>query len=152
MGSRERVLDFLSGSGVSYEQREFDASTKSSALAARALGCTVAEIAKSVVLVGAKTAVVVISGDKRVDVGKVGALLGEPLRVAAPGEVRQRTGFPIGGVPPFPHASGVTVLPDASLARFRHVWASAGTPSSVFRVGSSDLVKLVGRGPYELSE
>ncbi|HUI23323.1 MAG TPA: YbaK/EbsC family protein [Nitrososphaerales archaeon] len=53
-------------SGVRYDLREFDESTTSSALAARALGCTVGEIAKSVVFVGSKTAVVIISGDRRV--------------------------------------------------------------------------------------
>lgn len=152
MGSRERVAEYLSRSGVRYELREFDESTKSSALAAQALGCTVAEIAKSVVFVGEKTAVVIISGDRRVDATGLASVMGSPLRMANPEEVRERTGFPIGGVPPFPHAAGVTVLPDSSLTRFGHVWAAAGTPNAVFRMSSADLVKLVGSGPHELSE
>ena len=152
MGSRERVADFLSRSGVAYELREFGESTRNSSLAAQALGCTVAEIAKSVVFVGKAIAVVIISGDRRVDRGKLSTAVGEEVRVATPEEVRRRTGFPIGGVPPFPHESGVVVFPDASLARFRRVWAAAGTPNAVFSIGPSDLLKLVGRGPYELSE
>jgi prolyl-tRNA editing enzyme YbaK/EbsC (Cys-tRNA(Pro) deacylase) len=136
---------------VPVEVREFDESTRNSELAAQALGCTVPEIAKSVVFVGKSTAVVVISGDKRVDAAKLSKLIGEEVRVARPDEVRERTGFPIGGVPPFPHVEGVEVYPDASLARFQHVWAAGGTPNAVFRIGTSDLLRLVGRGPFELA-
>lgn len=152
MGSRERVAEYLSKSGVSFELREFGESTKNSSLAAQALGCSVAEIAKSVVFVGASTAVVIISGDRRVDPSRLAEAVGGEVRVAKPDEVRERTGFPIGGVPPFPHAQGVEVLPDASLARFRAVWAAAGSPNAVFKIGTQDLIRLVGRGPFELAE
>ena len=151
MRSRERVAEFLSNSGVDHVMREFGESTKNSVLAAQALGCTVAEIAKSVVFAGRETAVVIMSGDKKVDQAKLSEVVGERVRIATPEEVRLRTGFPGGGVPPFPHGAGVAVYPDASLARFRYVWAAAGTPNTVFRIGTSDLLKLVGRGPYALS-
>ncbi len=151
MGSRERVADYLSSSGVPVEIREFGESTRNSELAAQALGCRVAEIAKSVVFVGRTTAVVIISGDKRVDAGKLSKLVGERMRIAKPEEVRERTSFPIGGVPPFPHAEGVTVFPDSSLTRFRDVWAAAGTPNVVFRIASGDLIRLVRKGPFELA-
>ena len=111
-----------------------------------------AEIAKSVVFVGERAAVVVISGDKRVDRGKLSKVMAEEMKVATPEEVRDRTGFPIGGVPPFPHAQGVEVLPDQSLARFEGVWAAGGSPNVVFRIGSVDLVRLVGKGPFDLAE
>jgi prolyl-tRNA editing enzyme YbaK/EbsC (Cys-tRNA(Pro) deacylase) len=152
LGSREKVAEFLSKSGVVYEMREFDESTRSSALAAQVLGCTVPEIAKSVVFVGEATAVAVLSGDRRVAISKMQDYIGLGARVAKPDEVRERTGFPIGGVPPFPHAGGILVLPDRSLTRFSHVWAAAGTPSSVFRMRTADLIGLVGRGPNDLSE
>jgi len=152
VGSRERVAEFLAKSGAPFALREFDESTKNSALAAQALGCTVAEIAKSVVFVGKATAVVVISGDRRVDQAKLSRLAGGEMRPATPGEVRERTGFPIGGVPPFPHLQEVAVFPETSLGRFREVWAAAGAPNAVFRIGTSDLVRLVGRGPFELAE
>ncbi len=151
MGSRERVVDFLTRSGAAFELRDFGESTRNSSLAASALGCTIAEIAKSVVFVGRMTAVVTISGDRRVGQSKLSGLMGEPMRTATPDEVRERTGFPVGGVPPFPHREGVRVLPDTSLARFSHVWAAAGTPNSVFRISTSDLLRLVGAGPYELA-
>jgi prolyl-tRNA editing enzyme YbaK/EbsC (Cys-tRNA(Pro) deacylase) len=152
LGSRERVSEYLSRSGVRFELREFDESTKNSALAALALGCSVAEIAKSVVFVGEKTAVVIISGDKRVDGGKLAKVTGTELRIAKPEEVRDRTGFPIGGVPPFPHGERVTVLADSSITRFGHVWAAAGTPNSVFGIETPDLLRLLGTVPVDLAE
>ena len=152
MGSRERVSEYLSKSGVRCELREFDKSTKNSVLAAQALGCSVAEIAKSVVFVGEKTAVVIISGDKRVDGTKLSKVTGAELRVAKADEVRDRTGFPIGGVPPFPHGEGVAVLADASLTRFGRVWAAAGTPNSVFEIGTPDLLRLLGSRPVDVAQ
>ena len=151
MGSRERVAAFLEKSGASYQLREFDESTRSSALAAQVLGCTVAEIAKSIVFVGTRTAVAVVSGDRRVSVRKLSAVIGE-ARMANPDEVREKTGFPIGGVPPFPHSEGVAVLPDVSLTRFEGVWAAAGAPNSVFRMAPPDILRLVGAGPFDLCE
>jgi prolyl-tRNA editing enzyme YbaK/EbsC (Cys-tRNA(Pro) deacylase) len=146
------VADFLREIGVEAKIREFDESTKNSALAAEALGCTVAEIAKSVVFVGARTAVVIISGDKRVSLGRLGAALGDDVRIATPEEVREKTGYPIGGVPPFPHNEDVWVFADNSLARFDYVWAAAGAPNSVFRIRSKDLAALLGTGLWELAE
>jgi len=151
LGSQDTVERYLSKSGLKVELREFGESTKSSTLAAQVLGCTISEIAKSVVFVGKGTAVVIISGDKKVDTLKLTKEAGEVMRVATPAEVRERTGFPIGGVPPFPHRDGVLVYPDVSLTRFREVWAAAGTPNTVFRVGSADLVGLAGRGPFDLA-
>jgi len=152
VGSRERVSGFLSKSGAKYELREFDESTKNSVLAAEALGCSVAEIAKSVVFVGEKTVVVIISGDKRVDGAKLARVMGIELRVAKADEVRDRTGFPIGGVPPLPHDESVEVVADASLTRFGHVWAAAGTPNSVFGIGTSELLRLLGSEPVDVAE
>jgi prolyl-tRNA editing enzyme YbaK/EbsC (Cys-tRNA(Pro) deacylase) len=151
LGGQESVEGYLSKSGLNFEVRKFEESTKSSELAARVLGCTMAEIAKSVVFVGNGTAVVIISGDKKVDTLKLAKEAGEVMRVATPAEVKERTGFPIGGVPPFPHREGVLVYPDVSLTRFREVWAAAGTPNTVFRIGSSDLVRCLGRGPFDLA-
>ncbi len=151
MVSRERVADYLAKSGLKVELREFGDSTRSSALAAQALGCSVAEIAKSVVFVGSGTAVVIISGDRRVDPVKLARETGEEMRIATPMEVKAKTGFPIGGVPPFPHNEGVLVYPDVSLSRFGQVWAAAGTPNAVFRIESSDLFGHLGRGPFDLA-
>lgn len=137
---------------MSVDIREFDASTKNSALAAKALGCTVAEIAKSVVFRAAGAVVVVISGDKRVDTGKLSELTGGDVSVATPDEVRTLTGYPIGGVPPFPHLDGVRVYCDESLRRFENVWAAGGAPNVVFRISSKELVENVGGTPVDVAE
>ena len=152
MGDHERVSEYLSKSGAKYELREFGESTKNSALAAQVLGCSVAEIAKSIVFVGEKTAVVIISGDKRVDGARLANVVGAKLRVAKADEVRDRTGFPIGGVPPFPHREGIAVLIDSSLTRFARVWAAAGTPNSVFGIDTVDLFRLLGSKPVDVAE
>lgn len=152
-GGAERVALFLEGRGIRVETRVFDESTKSSALAAQALGCSVAEIAKSVVFLGSSGCyVVVISGDRRVDPAKLSRASGEPVSVARPDQVRERTGYAIGGVPPFPHGPGVTVYCDASVARFQSVWAAAGTPNAVFRVATADLFRTAGSQPADLSQ
>ncbi len=88
--------------------------------------------------------VVVLSGDRRVDIGKVGKMVGGQVRVATPNEVRVSTGYPVGGVPPFPHWREVRVMVDASLMRFASVWAAAGAPNAVFRISPWELVGLVG--------
>jgi prolyl-tRNA editing enzyme YbaK/EbsC (Cys-tRNA(Pro) deacylase) len=152
MGSKQRVLEFLEKSGVDSEFREFDETTKSSALAAIALGCPVAEIAKSVVFMAPGPLVVVISGDKRVDASKLARVSGGAPRVATPSEVRDATGYPIGGVPPFPHDEGVRVLVDESLGRQRWVWAAAGAPNAVFRIEVKAIVSLTGGGLRDLAE
>jgi prolyl-tRNA editing enzyme YbaK/EbsC (Cys-tRNA(Pro) deacylase) len=151
VGSREKVAEYLSRSGIIFEIREFEESTKNSALAAQALGCSVAEIAKSVVFLGAKTAVVILSGDKKVDPTKLAKEAGGEMRIASADDVRERTGFPIGGVPPFPHNADVLVYPDRSLTRFDEVWAAAGTPNAVVKLSAKALIDHVGRGPFDLS-
>ncbi len=145
------MREYLRSVGLDGDIREFSSSTKNSALAAEALGCTVGEIAKSVVFVGKGALVVVISGDRRVDPGRLASAAGVPVRVASPEEVREMTGYPIGGVPPFPHRSDVSVLLDASLTRFKSVWAAAGSPNAVFRVSPADLIRIVGRGPLDVA-
>ncbi|MDA4125173.1 MAG: YbaK/EbsC family protein [Thaumarchaeota archaeon] len=150
-GSKELVADFLSKAGIPVEVREFSGSTKNSALAAQELGCGVEQIAKSIVFKGSRTFVVVLSGDRKVDAAKLENLVKGPVKAATPDEVRENTGFPVGGVPPFPHRDGVEVIPDLSLARFADVWAAAGTPNAVFRVRTEDLFRMLGREPAELS-
>jgi prolyl-tRNA editing enzyme YbaK/EbsC (Cys-tRNA(Pro) deacylase) len=144
VGSRERVAAFLLAAGIDSGIREFDESTRSSALAAAALGCSVSEIAKSVVFVGDGPVVAITSGDRRVDPGKLAVLVGTDIRLATPGEVRELTGYPIGGVPPFPHDEGVRVYADRSLARNERVWVAAGAPNAVFQVRVDRLAFLVG--------
>lgn len=143
-GSR-RVSEYLKEKGIEARVVTLDESTRTSQLAADALGCTVAEIAKSIVFrAGEQAVVVVISGDRRVDSKKVGAILGAKVGNADADTVKALTGYVIGGVPPFPHEPSVKVLLDRSLTRFERVWAAAGTPNSVLNLSVAQLRGQVG--------
>jgi prolyl-tRNA editing enzyme YbaK/EbsC (Cys-tRNA(Pro) deacylase) len=134
LGDRHRVM-------------EFEATTRTAADAAAAIGCTVAQIGKSLVFRGAgsnRPVLVVASGVKRVDEAKVAAAVGEPIARADADFVREATGFAIGGVPPVGHKETPIVLIDESLMSFGEIWAAAGTPNAVFRLTPADLVALTG--------
>lgn len=149
---RERVGDFVKQRRLSVRLVDFAGTTKNSALAAQALGCSVAEIAKSVVFSTGRGIVVVISGDKRVDSAKLSRLIRGELTFATATQVKQITGYPAGGVPPFPHYDGIRVLPDSSLGRFREVWAAAGLPNSVMKLATNDIIATLGAGLVDVAE
>jgi prolyl-tRNA editing enzyme YbaK/EbsC (Cys-tRNA(Pro) deacylase) len=130
--------------GPEFQVLEFEASTRTSQDAAAAIGCTVAEIAKSLIFKSAqgRAVLVIVSGVNRVDEKKVGALLGKKIGRADADFVREATGFTIGGVPPVAHATPPIVLIDQDLQRFPIVWAAAGTPNAVFRITPADLIRL----------
>jgi prolyl-tRNA editing enzyme YbaK/EbsC (Cys-tRNA(Pro) deacylase) len=140
-----RVQDVL---GAGFRVLEFDASTRTAAEAATAIGCTVAQIAKSILFRAAdgRAVLVVASGSNRVDERKVAALLGEAIGRADADFVRAATGFAIGGVPPVGHAGPVAVLLDRDLLAFETIWAAAGTPNAVFRLTPAELAGLTGAG------
>ena len=125
---------------------EFDAGTRTAADAAAAIGCTVAEIAKSLLFKAAsgRPVLVVASGVNRVDEKKVAALLGEKISRADADFVREKTGFAIGGVPPVGHVEALVALIDADLLQFETIWAAAGTPNAVFKLTPGELVELTG--------
>jgi Cys-tRNA(Pro) deacylase len=130
--------------GPAFQVLEFAASTRTSQEAAAAVGCTVAEIAKSLIFKSAsgRSVMVIASGVNRVDEKKVRALLGEKIERADADFVRDQTGYAIGGVPPVGHATPPIVLIDQDLQRFPAVWAAAGTPNAVFKIAPADLIRL----------
>ncbi len=133
--------------GDRFKVMEFDASTRTAADAAAAIGCEVAEIAKSLIFRGANSGraiLIIASGVDRVDEKKAAAAIGEPIARADADFVRETTGFAIGGVPPVGHKTKPIVLIEERLMRFAEIWAAAGTPNAVFRLTPSDLVELTG--------
>ena len=132
--------------GPRFAVLEFDASTRTADEAAAAIGCTVAEIAKSLVFRSAsgRSVLVVASGVNRVDEKKVAALIGERIGRADADFVREATGFSIGGVAPVGHAIAPIVLIDETLMEFEAIWAAAGTPNAVFRLTPAELLALTG--------
>lgn len=133
--------------GDAFQVLEFDASTRTAADAAAAVGCSVGEIAKSLLFRTAETGrpvLVVASGTNRVDEKAVARHLGEAIGRADADFVREKTGFAIGGVPPVGHATPPVTLLDADLQQFETIWAAAGTPNAVFKLTPADLAKLTG--------
>jgi len=142
-----RTLQHLRAAGIDVQVVEFEAPTRTSAEAAAAIGCSVGEIAKSIVFRGktsGQAVIVVASGDNRVSEAKVAAKLGEPLSRADADFVRAATGYAIGGVAPIGHAQPVKLLLDEDLRRFDRIWAAAGTPFSVFPLQPDELARLTG--------
>jgi prolyl-tRNA editing enzyme YbaK/EbsC (Cys-tRNA(Pro) deacylase) len=145
--SARRVHEALAARGIGFEVKEFPESTRTSAEAAAAIGCAVAQIAKSLVFRGAESGeavLIIASGANRVDPAKAKALLGEAIERADAEFVRSATGFVIGGVPPLGHDRPLRTLIDDDLLAFDVIWAAAGTPNAVFRLSPADLSALTG--------
>ncbi len=133
--------------GPRFEVMEFEASTRSAAEAAAAIGCTVGQIAKSLVFRAAasdRPVLVVTCGTNRVSESIIATHLGETIERANADFVRERIGFAIGGVPPIGHSEPVLIIIDEDLRSFDGIWAAAGTPNAVFRLTFDDLVRLTG--------
>jgi len=145
--SGDRVRQALAALGHPAEVREFGATTRTSADAAAAIGCTVAQIAKSLVFraVGSNRAVLVIaSGANRVDEKLLAEALGDRIAKADATFVRDKTGFAIGGVAPLGHTEKPLTFIDQDLLQLNEIWAAAGTPNSVFRLTPQELVAMTG--------
>lgn len=144
-GSVDRVRQALAAAGHSDELAAFPASTRTAAEAAAAVGCDVAQIAKSIMFRAGETPVLVVaSGANRIDAGKVAALVGGAVDRPDAAWIRQVTGFAIGGVAPVGHLTPPVVLIDADLAAIDPIWAAAGAPNTVFRTRFDDLVRISG--------
>lgn len=145
--SVQRVRDALQACGLAPEVVDLAHSARTAADAARALGCRVEQIAKSLIfrLVGSgEPLLVVTSGGHRVDEVMVAALVGEGIVRADADFVRQATGFAIGGVAPLAHPRPIRTLIDEALMAWPEIWAAGGHPSTVFRLRPDELVTITG--------
>jgi prolyl-tRNA editing enzyme YbaK/EbsC (Cys-tRNA(Pro) deacylase) len=149
----QRIQDLLAARGLPHQVVEFEKTTRSAADAAAAIGCTVAQIAKSIVFKAASGApvVVIASGPNRIDEAKVAAALGEAIGKADADFVRASTGFAIGGVPPLGHAQAPRTLIDRDLLALPTIWAAAGTPNAVFQLTPAELVGMTGGEPVDIA-
>jgi prolyl-tRNA editing enzyme YbaK/EbsC (Cys-tRNA(Pro) deacylase) len=135
----QRVQDRLTEAGLEVEVRDLPDSTRTAAEAAAAVGCEIGQIVKSLVFVAGEEPVLCLcAGDRRVDTAKL-----DGARQASADEVREATGFAIGGVPPLGHDRSVRTVVDESLGRFETVWCAAGTPRSVFEARFDELVAAI---------
>ena len=143
--SVERVRAALLAAGHADTIAMFPDGTRTAQDAANAVGCAVAQIAKSIVLrAGEQVVLVIASGANRVDTQKIAERLGQQVKPADGRWVRDVTGFAIGGVAPVGHAQPPRILIDADLMALDPVWAAAGSPRHVFRTSATELARLTG--------
>ena len=151
--SVERVRAALLAAGHPDTIQSFPEGTRSAADAAAAVGCDVAQIAKSIVFrAGTRAVLVIASGANRVDMGKVAAAIGQPVKRADGGWVRDTTGFAIGGVSPLGHIAPPILLLDAELMALDPIWAAAGSPMHVFRTSPAELRRMTRATVAEVRE
>ncbi|MGM0560388.1 MAG: YbaK/EbsC family protein [Pseudomonadota bacterium] len=144
-GAAARVQQALAGQGLDCDIRSFPEGTRTAQDAAAAIGCSVDQIAKSLIFrlpESDEALLVVASGVNRVDEGKLERLLGQAVAKADAAFVRERTGYAIGGVPPVGHSQPPRILLDRDLKNHTEIWAAAGTPNAVFRLSPDVLAKL----------
>ncbi|PQJ62771.1 YbaK/EbsC family protein [Photobacterium angustum] len=140
-----KVQEFLSRNGQDFVVQEMPSSTRTASDAAESIGCTVSQIAKSVIFKHGETGepvLVVASGSNMVCADKVKEATGIVLTKADASFVREKVGYAIGGVPPVAHNSSVHTILDKDLNQYSEIWAAAGTPNSVFKLNPQKLGEL----------
>jgi prolyl-tRNA editing enzyme YbaK/EbsC (Cys-tRNA(Pro) deacylase) len=137
-----RVIDDAARRGLAIDVLQLDAGTRTAEDAARACGCEVDQIIKSIVfrVAGSDRHVLFLTaGGNRVDPAKAATLAGAPLEKADAASIRAHTGFAIGGVSPLGHLTPIDTWLDPRILDFAVIWAAAGTPNHVFSVAPAAL-------------
>ena len=141
-----RVIAAAREAGLEIKTRRFPEGTKTAADAATAISVSVGQIVKSLVFgVDSEIVMALVSGSNQLDEKKLAAAAGgtKCSRVDADA-VRAATGYPIGGVPPFGHATQLRVFVDPDLLQYDEVWAAAGTWNDNFGAAPADIVRVAG--------
>lgn len=145
--SLKRVKRALDEAGITAEILEMAEGTRTAEDAARAAGCEIDQIVKSVIFRGEEDGRAILfltAGGNRVDVVKASAVAGEALGKADAALIREQTGFAIGGVAPIGHLTPIRAFIDPRLFDFDVIWSAAGTPRHVFAVDPRDIERLSG--------
>lgn len=142
--SAERFNQAALERGLTLQITVFEHPTRTAQQAADAIGCDVGQIVKSLCfVVDGAPVMVLVSGSNQLDTKKLARLMSvghKKVKRAEAEIVKQATGYSIGGVPPFGHASPMTVYIDAYLASFDEIWAAAGHPNTVFPIAPRNLI------------
>ena len=141
-----RVVEAARALGLEITTRRFPEGTKTAQDAANAIGVLVGQIVKSLVFsVDGEIVMAYVSGANQLDEKKLAAAAGgvKCSRVNADA-VREATGFPIGGVPPFGHSTTLRIFIDPDLLQYDEVWAAAGTWNDNFAIAPNELVRVSG--------
>src|SRR6476646_2338613 len=142
----QRVVEAGAARGLTIEPRQFPEGTKTAQDAANAIGVEVGQIVKSLIFgVDGEIVLAYVSGKNQLDEKKLAhAAGGAKCKRVDADAVRQATGFPIGGVPPFGHATHLRVFIDPDLLDYDEIWAAAGTWTDVFALTPSQLAAASG--------
>ena len=154
-GSIERVKQAADSAGLEIEIRRMGASTRTAEEAAQQCGCTVDQIVKSLIFEGKddrRLFLFLLSGASRLDLAKAAKAAGQELKRADPRDVRDRTGFAIGGVAPIGYENALPVYADTKLTAFDIVWAAAGAHDAVFSSEPNALIIAAGAEIADLAE
>jgi len=149
----ERVVSAAAAHGLVIEPRQFPDSTRTAAEAAAAIGVPVGAIVKSLVwAVDGRPVLALVSGENQLDEKKLAVAAGGATASRPDAAVvREATGFPIGGVPPFGHSTPLPAYVDVDLLAYEVVWAAAGTPHVNFPITPADLIRLTQAAPVDLA-
>jgi len=143
--SAQKIQDILSTKNINTTVVELAATTRTAQEAADAIGCTVAQILKSLVFQTKETKepiLVLASGINRVNEKLIAQHVGQKIERADADFVRAVTGYAIGGIPPIGHAQKIKTFVDQDLFQYDQLWAAAGTPHAVFSLSNQDLKTL----------
>ncbi|MEK6221635.1 MAG: YbaK/EbsC family protein [Chloroflexota bacterium] len=143
--SAKKVQEAVEAKGFNFKIFEFSETTRTSEDAAKAAGCELGQIAKSLVFRGKKSnqpVMVIASGVNRVDEKAIKAVLGEKIGRADADYVREHTGFAIGGVPAVAHVKPIRIFIDEDLMKWDEIWSAAGTPHAIYPLTPAQLVEM----------
>lgn len=150
-----KVCHFLDENQISYDLRRLTESTRTAQMAADVLGCSVAEIASSLIFQDEdeeQLVLIITSGGHRVDLEKIKAQTGRTLIKATGKKIKEHVGYAIGGIPPVAHKNPMPTYFDESLLQFATVWAAAGSPFAVFGIDAAKLQQLSGATVFDVAE
>ncbi len=143
--SAKRFKEELDKTNIKTNIIEMSESTRTSKDAANAIGCSIGQIAKSLVFMTEDTneaVLIITSGNNRVNEEKVSQIIGHQIKKANPKFVKLETGFAIGGVPPFGHRKEIKTYIDRDLLNYDEIWSAAGNPHAVFEISPTKLLEI----------
>ena len=153
-GPVKKVREFIKKFDSKLEVLVLDNTARTAKDAANSLKCEVGAIVKSLLFRAENSFLIcLIAGDRRCSLNKLKKILKKKdVSMANADEVKEKTGFSIGGVAPVAHTTKLDILVDESLSRFENVFGAAGHPNCVFKINYKDLIKITKGLEKEISE
>lgn len=150
LGGAERFAAAAAALGIEVDAVIYPEGTRTAVDAAAAIGCELSQIVKSLLVMSDDgPALALTAGHNRVDLDKLGQVIGRPVRMANADEARDASGYAIGGTPPFGHPARIPTFLDRALQHHEIVYGAAGTPDRCFPIGSARLLEVTEAQPAD---